>query len=263
MTEHEHLVVDLRLRRGRLAFALHFAMGREAVTIIGPNGAGKSTLLLAILGLLPVDEGRVVCGGRVLCDSRRRYTLPTEQRGLAYLPQDQGLLPHLNALDNVAFALACRATASGRRAKRQLALAALERVGADTLASRYPSQLSGGERQRVALARMLVSAPAALLCDEPLSALAPDARQRMRALLLETAQSLGAPTLVVSHLRDDVLAIGGRTLVIENGQVLAFAPPDELCVRPPSPFVARFFGTREEAAHPRSRLRNGLRFFQR
>jgi molybdate transport system ATP-binding protein len=242
VSEPDGLVVDLRAHQGELALDARFALGREVVSVIGPNGAGKTSLLLSILGLLPADEGRLVCGGRVLFDGRCGRALPTEQRGMAYVPQDQGLLPHLDALDNVAFALACRAAAPRRRVRRRLAVEALERVGAEALAYRLPSQLSGGERQRVALARALVAVPTALLCDEPWSALAPDARARMRALLIDDARALEVPTLVVSHLREDVLAIGGRTLVVENGQVLACATPGELRARPPSPFVARFFG---------------------
>jgi molybdate transport system ATP-binding protein len=216
------------------------------VSVIGPNGAGKTSLLLAILGLLPLDEGRIVCGGRVLYDKRGGIALPTEQRVMGYLPQDQGLLPHLTARENVAFALACRPWTTTRRARRRVALAALTRVGADALADRRPAELSGGERQQVALARLLVSGSHALLCDEPFSALAAHVRPRMRAWLRYTAQALGVPTLVVSHLREDVLALGGRVLVVENGQVLTCATADELRVRPPSLFVARFFGRVEE-----------------
>jgi ABC-type sulfate/molybdate transport systems ATPase subunit len=88
----------------------------------------------------------------------------------------------------------------------------------------------------------------------------------MRSLLLTTARTLAVPALVVSHLREDVLAIGGRTLVVENGQVLACATPGELRARPPSPFVARFFGAggnEEEVALPVSTFRTGASAFAR
>jgi molybdate transport system ATP-binding protein len=151
MNAPDGLLVDLHVRRGALALAPRFEIGREVVSVIGPNGAGKTSLLLAILGILPPEAGRIVCGGRVLFDSRRGPALPTELRGLAYVPQDQGLLPHMSALDNVVFALACRGADGGRQARQRLAREALATVGAGALAGRRPAELSGGERQRVAL----------------------------------------------------------------------------------------------------------------
>src|SRR4051812_38192679 len=144
----------------------------ECLALAGPSGAGKSSVLRVIAGLLAPRRGTVVCGERLWLDTERGIDLPPDARRCGYVFQDYALFPHLTAWQNVAYGL----TRLPRRERRPRAVALLERVGGAARADERPRTLSGGERQRVAVARALAVEPAALLLDEPLSAL--DARTR-------------------------------------------------------------------------------------
>jgi len=198
------LVVDLALARPSLAVAFELA-GHGVLR--GPNGAGKSTLFRAILGLVPEATGRVALGGRTLADER--VWVAPEHRGIGWVPQGAALFPHLSALGNVAFA-----------SDPVTARALLDQVGAGALAQRPARVLSGGERQRVALARALAMKPAALLLDEPLSALDPAARAELRALLGRLLPALAIPALVITHDDADAAAIGGARFTLDGGRLV-------------------------------------------
>jgi ABC-type sulfate/molybdate transport systems ATPase subunit len=236
------LEVSLRLRAGALALDVELAAGEEPLAVVGPNGAGKSTLLLTILGERSADAGSVVLEGERLFDAAAPLDLPTEDRRIAYVPQDYALFPHLTAAANVEFALACRRPPVPRAARRERAAALLERLGASAYADRRPATLSGGERQRVALARALAVEPRALLFDEPFAALDVGARDGVRAYLRERLGELRLPALVVTHDRADVEALGAGVVVLEAGRVVQRGTLDELRARPATPWVARFAG---------------------
>ena len=136
--------------------------------------------------------------------------LPTEERGIAYVPQDYALFPHLTAAENVAFALACARPAPPAAQRREQARAWLDRLGALACADRRPATLSGGERQRVALARALARSPRALLFDEPFAALDAGVRGDVRRFLRARLAELGLPALLVTHDRADVVRAGRR-----------------------------------------------------
>jgi ABC-type spermidine/putrescine transport systems, ATPase components len=236
------LIATVEKTVGQLHLSASLRVDRELLTIIGPNGSGKTSLLLSLLGYWRPDRGRIELGNQVLFDSDVHVNRPLEQRGFAYVPQNQGLFPHLSALANVEFALACRRPAMRRAERRRHAFVFLERMGVAALAHRQPSSLSGGERQRVALARAFATQPKALLCDEPFSALSPDARAEVRSRLVESARMLAVPTLLVTHDRADVVAAAGRVAVMEIGRIVACASLDELSARPPTPYIAHFVG---------------------
>jgi len=193
---------------GGFALDVSFTIGDGPTFLRGPNGAGKTTLLRAILGLEPLDHGRVVLASRTLVDTARAIDLPPEARDIGWVPQGAALFPHLSALGNVAFA-----------APLVDAMAVLAQVGAAHLAHRSARVLSGGERQRVALARALVRRPSLLLLDEPLSALDPAARAGLRTLLAGLLPSLAIPSLVVTHDAADIAALGGPILELDNGRL--------------------------------------------
>jgi molybdate transport system ATP-binding protein len=245
------LFVRLRGSAGGLALDLELVVGAAPLAVVGPNGAGKTTLLLAILGLADLRgaSGRVALDDRLLFDSEQGIDCPAEERGLAYVPQDYALFPHLSAIENVEFALACRRPAAraggGARLRpaaerRARALALLEGVGAGPYADRRPATLSGGERQRVALARALATDPRALLFDEPFAALDVGARQGVRVFLRERLSQLALPSLIVTHDRDDVEAVGAEVVVLEGGRVAQRGTLGELERAPATPYVARF-----------------------
>jgi spermidine/putrescine transport system ATP-binding protein len=119
----------------------------------------------------------------------------------------------------------------------------LEVVRLSELASRRPHELSGGQQQRVALARALVNAPAALLLDEPLAALDPDLRRRMRAELQRIQREVGITFLLVTHDREEALSLSDRLAVLHEGRLEQVGTPPQLYNRPRSAVVATFLGT--------------------
>jgi molybdate transport system ATP-binding protein len=238
------LAMSVRARRGDFQLDLTLDLGASPLVIVGPNGAGKSTALLALLGIVRPDAGHILLGDEPLFDADRDVDLPTEERGIAYVPQDYALFPHLTAAENVAFALACRPARLPAAQRRAEARAWLDRLGVLPAADRHPAALSGGERQRVALARALARAPRLLLFDEPFAALDASVRDEVRRYLRERLAELGLPAIVVSHDRADVAALGAPVLVLERGQVVQRGTLAELEAAPATDYVARFCGRR-------------------
>jgi molybdate/tungstate transport system ATP-binding protein len=213
--------VDCRIEH---PVALSASFEVEGFTVLlGASGEGKSLLLRAIAGLLPA-QGEPFGG------------LPPQRRAIGYLPQGHALFPHLNAWQNVAFAL------RGPR-RRDEAIAWLERLGLAELAGRWPAQLSGGQQQRVALARALAHRPQLLLLDEPTSALDPATRDDVLAELIAEVHAAGIPALAVSH--DPALAAVADRLVLMHGRrIVQVGAPAEVYARPASGAVARLLGLR-------------------
>lgn len=228
-------------------FCLRAALevGIEPVALIGPNGSGKSTFLLAVLGIRVPHKGRIALARDVLFDSEAQIDCPTEERHLAYLPQDFGLFPFMTVQENVEFAMACQLEAPTRNERRRAAMACLDRFGVAHLADRPPDQLSGGERQRVALARAIASRPRALLLDEPTASLDIEARTDVRLLLAATLRDLEIPALIVTHDLGDILALAGRVAVMDSGRIVACTDLAEARRSPPNPFAARLLAQPE------------------
>src|ERR1700683_5509032 len=148
------LNADVRLRLSRLNLdAVLTAPAGEVVRLLGPNGSGKSTVLRALAGLLRLDGGRVELDGVVLEDPVRHTRVTAEKRPIGLMFQEYLLFPHMSALENVAFGL--RARGVGRRAARERAAAALERLDVATVASARPGAMSGGQQERGAVGRVL------------------------------------------------------------------------------------------------------------
>jgi molybdate transport system ATP-binding protein len=237
------LSIAVEATLGSFSLKANLEVGAEPLALVGPNGSGKTSLLLAILGLRRPDRGRIELSHEVLFDDSLDIDRPTEERHLAYLPQDFGLFPNLKAIDNVAFALACRSAQASSKQRRDEAMTWMARFGIGHLAERRPTQLSGGERQRVALARALASSPKALLLDEPTASLDVEARVEVRAFLAESIASLGLPTILVTHDAMDVEALASTVAVLEKGQVVACAPFRHICQAPPTSFARRLFAS--------------------
>lgn len=197
-------VVIQRERRILVDISDHVAPG-EVLTVMGPSGSGKSTLLSYIIGTL--DDG-FDAKGQVMLNGTDITDLAPEQRHVGILFQDELLFPHLSVGENLAFGL--RATVKGRAARRQHIDAALEDIGLAGFADRDPETLSGGQKARVALMRMLLSGPKALLLDEPFSRLDTERRDQIRALVFDQARAKGLPVLLVTHDHADADAAGGR-----------------------------------------------------
>ena len=202
--------------------------------LIGPSGCGKTSTLRMIAGHEAVSAGDVLIGGRNVID------LAPAARGTAMMFQSYALFPHLSCCDNVAFAL--RMQGVGRVTRRVRAMEMLARVHLAELGERRPAQLSGGQQQRVALARALITNPSVLLLDEPLSALDPFLRGRMREELKRLQRDLGITFIHVTHAQDEALALADLIVVMEGGRILQSDSPRAVFGRPQTPFVARFLG---------------------
>ncbi|AZM53077.1 molybdate ABC transporter permease subunit [Streptomyces sp. WAC 01529] len=204
------------------------------IAVVGPNGAGKTTLLRALLGLTPRAHARLRLGDHDVT------ALPPHRRGVAWVPQEGALFPHLNALGNTAYGL--RAQGVRRARARQEARAWLDRLGVGHLAHRKPGQLSGGQAQRVALARALAARPRLLLLDEPLAALDQTTRAHVRHTLRRHLEGFGGVCLIVTHDPVEAVSLADRVLVLDEGRTLQDAPPAEVTRHPRSPWVARMLG---------------------
>ena len=209
------LDVRKKLRDFELALALEIPVG--VTCVVGPSGAGKTTLLRLVAGLLAPDAGRIVLGGRVLYDGRDRTNVPSFAREIGVVFQEYALFPHQSVIENVGFGL--RARGIDRTVRERRARATLERFEIESFANAYPHELSGGQRQRVALARALAFEPAALLLDEPLSALDAATRGRIASELRTLLRDVAVPTLLVTHDASDIGVLSDRVVRLEHGLV--------------------------------------------
>jgi len=214
------------------------------VVLLGPSGSGKTTLLRCLAGIERVSSGQITIG-RTLVASEQMH-VPPDRRNLSMVFQDYALWPHLRVRDNVAFAL--RRKRLARPDARAATQAMLDRVGLGRLADRYPNELSGGEQQRVALARALVADTGLVLCDEPLSNLDADLRERMRVEISSLVREAGATAIYITHDQAEAFALADQVGVLQAGRLVQFGRPEQVYTEPATPFVARFTGLSGELA---------------
>ena len=210
MLELRHIHKKFGSRALLRDLSLRIAAG-EIVALLGPSGCGKSTLLKMVAGLEPADQGSVWFNGQDITQQ------PPERRGFALMFQDFALFPHLNVLDNGAFGLVEQRLP--RAEARQQASAMLGRFGLAAQAHQQVWTLSGGEQQRVALARALITAPRALLLDEPFSALDAELRQSLRDEFRQHIAAAGMATLLVTHDEQEARAMASRAVRLQDGQL--------------------------------------------
>ncbi len=209
----------------------------ELFCLLGPSGCGKSTLLRLIGGYLKPDAGRVWIGEKDVT------TQPPEQRRTGMVFQNYALFPHLSALDNVAFGLRVQGVA--RAARERQANEMLDWVGLTSEErARRPAQLSGGQQQRVALARALAFGPSLLMLDEPFANLDRLLRERLREELKAVQRRSKTTTILVTHDREEALALGDRIAIMHRGKLLQLGSAEEVYRRPASATVAEFLGHR-------------------
>lgn len=219
-------------------------------TLLGPSGCGKTTLLRLIAGLEQPDNGSIVIGGKVVCDTSKRIFLQPQQRDLGMVFQDFALWPHMTVYENVAFGLKAR----GRRKEAAEQVAeAIEAVRLKGFEKRYPHQLSGGQQQRVAFARAIAARSGLILFDEPLSALDALLRDEMRDELVQMVHKLGVTAVYVTHDQTEAMSMSDSIIVMQQGQMLQSGRPEEIYHSPDHHFVAQFVG-RSNWVEPESRM---------
>ena len=204
------------------------------ICLLGPSGCGKTSTLRMVAGHEDVSSGSVLLDGR---DISR---LPPAQRGTAMMFQNYALFPHMTVEKNVAFSLKIKGVSAVEQ--REKVHKMLNTVGLSQYAERLPSQLSGGQQQRAALARALITDPQILLLDEPLSALDPFLRVKMRAELKRLQSELGITFLHVTHSQDEAMALSDQIVVMNDAKIQQSGSPREIYNNPETEFVAKFLG---------------------
>jgi molybdate transport system ATP-binding protein len=227
-------------KRLHAGFALDVSfLAEPGVTILfGASGSGKTTILRCVAGLARPDGGRIAIGDRTLFDGDSGVNVPVPDRQIGYVFQQLALFPHLTVARNIGYGLAGLS-----RAARQTRVAeAAESFRIDKLLDRRPGQISGGERQRAALARALVTQPAALLLDEPLSALDYAIQLHIMDDLRRWNAERRIPILYVTHSHREAFALGERLIALEHGRILASGSPHEVLDHPAQAPLAEIAG---------------------
>ena len=202
--------------------------------LLGPSGCGKTSTLRMIAGHELISSGDILIGNDIV------NNLPPAKRGTSMMFQSYALFPHLNCLENIAFPLKMKGVKKNIRLKD--ANKFISMVQMKNYERYYPSQLSGGQQQRIALARSLITQPSILLLDEPLSALDPFLRVKMRSELKQVKNQLGITFIHVTHSQEEALALADIVVVMNNGIIEQVDTPFNIFNKPKNEFVATFVG---------------------
>ena len=190
----------------------------EAVAVVGPSGSGKSTLLKCLGGLMKPSAGSVELGGTRMTRLTGPELVQLRQMTVSFIFQDSNLLPHLNALNNVAQPLIHQGVLAGPARKKAQDL--LDRLGMGDRAYGMPEELSGGEQQRVAISRALITDPKLILADEPTGSLDPITSREVLGLFSNLHKESDVAFLLVTHNRE-VAAFCERSLELREGRFIA------------------------------------------
>jgi molybdenum ABC transporter ATP-binding protein len=210
----------------------------QVTALFGPSGAGKSTTLRIIAGLVRPDSGHIEIGGRVVFDGDTGTMVPVHRRRTGYLTQQFHLFPHLKAGANIAYGLSGAKSTAGQDRVRQM----IQTLRLQGLEDRYPWQLSGGQQQRVALARAMAPEPDVLLLDEPFNSLDAELRRVLRSEVRAMVVQSGVPALLVTHDREEALAMADWVQVVEKGRLVTEGQPLDVLGQPGRGRVARLVG---------------------
>jgi osmoprotectant transport system ATP-binding protein len=207
--------------------------------LVGPSGCGKTTSLKMVNRLIEPSSGQILIGGN---DVMAQDPIAL-RRGIGYVIQHVGLLPHLTVGQNVAVVPRLLGWEHERIERRVDELLGLVGLSPHKYRARFPAQLSGGERQRVGVCRALAADPPLMLMDEPFAAVDPIVRERLQNELLGLQEQLAKTILFVTHDIDEAIKMGDLVAVMRAGGTLAqFGPPTDILASPASDFVARFVG---------------------
>ena len=194
-------------------------MDSEYFIIMGPSGVGKTVLLHALAGFLKLRDGQIII------DKKNITFYPPEKRGIAIIPQDFGLFPHMNAFDNIAYGLKIRGVDKDRIKENVLKIAEILEI--KDMLYRKPDTLSGGEKQRVAFARALIINPKVILLDEPFTNLDPKLKVKAKNFAKKLREKIKFTAIHVTHDISEAIELGDRIAYIENGVLKGIYKPLE------------------------------------
>jgi osmoprotectant transport system ATP-binding protein len=223
----------------RAVDGITFAIGEgECVVFVGPSGCGKTTTLKLTNQLLRPTSGRIFVAGEDIA-TRDPIAL---RRGIGYVIQDVGLLPHMTVIQNVGLVPRLVGWPRARILTRARELLDLVGLPPDEFGLKHPSQLSGGQRQRVGVARALAADPPVILMDEPFGALDPVTRAQLQDEFIRLRTRVRKTILFITHDVDEAVRLGDRIAVMRSGRIVQLAPPAEVLRRPADAFVRQFVG---------------------
>ncbi|QKG56469.1 ABC transporter ATP-binding protein [Hymenobacter sp. BRD128] len=209
----------------------------ETLVLLGPSGCGKTTLLKTLNRLIEPDGGTIELNGSDV----RRQAPEALRRGIGYVIQQVGLLPHYTVAQNVAVVPGLLGRPAAETTARTTELLERLHLPAARFAAMLPAQLSGGQAQRVGLARALAADPPVILLDEPFGALDPITRAAVRRDFRELDELRRKTVVLVTHDVQEAFELADRILLLNNGQIQQLGPPRELLRRPANDFVRSFF----------------------
>ncbi|MBO0359003.1 ATP-binding cassette domain-containing protein [Hymenobacter sp. BT186] len=226
----------------------------ETLVLLGPSGCGKTTLLKTLNRLIEPDAGTVEVQGQDVRNQRPEVL----RRGIGYVIQQVGLLPHLTVAENVAVVPKLLGHPAAEVATRTEELLTRLHLPPTRYAGQYPRQLSGGQQQRVGLARALAANPPIILLDEPFGALDPITRAGIRREFQELEELRQKTVVLVTHDVQEAFELADRILLLDGGRVQQLGTPRELLFQPANDFVRRFFEAEQLTLQLRTLTLNDL-----
>ena len=230
--------LSLALNQESIIDNINFSLeNKQIVSILGPSGSGKSSILRLLAGLIKPDKGNITLMNKTISS---KYTLvPTGQRDIGLMFQEDVLFPHLSVFDNEAFGV----EKMSRSEKEKLVYDFLKKLGLLRKKSYYHSDLSGGEKQRVSLARILITNPKILLMDEPFSNLDSNLRKEICDYTITRLKKNKISVVFVTHDVEEALRISDKIIVLKKGKIAQIDTPENLYNSPNSKYVAKLLGS--------------------
>lgn len=207
----------------------------ENIAIIGESGCGKSTLLKIIYGMYDLDEGHIEYYGKQILGPK--YNIIPGEENFKYLAQDFGLMPYITVEENIGYYL----SNTNKTIKSARIVELLEMVEMTQFTKTKVQYLSGGQQQRVAIARVLAREPEVLLLDEPFSQIDTFKKNKLRRNLFQFLKQKQITCLIATHDASDILAFTDKTVVLQNGEMVAFEDTKQLYKSTQSKYVASLF----------------------
>jgi len=206
----------------------------ELIAIVGPSGCGKTTILKTIVGILSPQKGSITINSNDITNE------PIEKRNVGYVPQNQGLFPHLSVYENIAFGLRAQKWKKNEIESHIQDLAQISDL--EAVLNRKPHEISGGQQQRVSLLRAIAPFPILLLLDEPLSNIDTQLREHLAIYIRKLQEEMQITTLFVTHDLDEAKMLADKLVVLNQGKVLQIGSPVDVNLNPKSIEVATTLG---------------------